>query len=136
MSTSMTTTVQALIANLDEARLRVFVSDVVAALLRCVMAEPVAVPLSGTPISGRRQWSEARRAAENAKRREKRRATVGGNGRRRRRRRDAGERAPTEPSAVPGRNGRGAVTAERLWQHARSLAPEQPWQAVCREFRI
>ena len=124
-------TIRALIATIDEQRLRALIVELIITALRCMAASPASPEVAAPPSNGRRRrhWSRARRAAENTKRREKRRATP-----RRRSRRpkvDASGNG-SEPTA----NGRFAVSPAALWEHAAKLEPKAPWRAIVRELGV
>jgi hypothetical protein len=131
-------TIRNLVNAIPEQRLRRFVVEIAASALRCLMPGIPELATTIPPVSTdktRRHWSQARRAAHNAKRREKRAAAAAGARRRRRRSKAPGEaNMPIGNGATA--NGVGAVSATALWKHAAKLEPKAPWRAVVRELGV
>jgi len=141
-------TVQTLIAAVPDQRLRALVTEILAAVVRCLTARTEAPARDPVPANGRRRrrgssrdkarahWSQARRDAENAKTRERRalaHAGGAGNGRKRRGRKPSAGSATVNGAEA---NGRHVIKAQALWAHAAKLEPQAPWRAVVRELGI
>jgi hypothetical protein len=143
--------ISTLVADASEQRLRAFVAELVAALLRCLIMPPASVP--ATASNGRRRsrhakpsdnktrrhWTPAQRDAMNAKRRAKRqaaKAAAPGNGRKRRGRKPKAAAAAGNGAEATADGRRVPVTAKAFWRHAAKLSPQEPWRAIVRELGV
>jgi hypothetical protein len=122
-------TIRNLVDTIPEQRLRALVVEIAVSALRCLMTD-VQKPETAASVSAdkaRRHWSQARRAAHNAKRREKRQLAKAATG---------GRKPKSAGTDVSGADNRAGISAAALWKHAAKLEPKAPWRAVARELGV
>ena len=140
-------TVQTLIAAIPDQRLRALVTEILAAVVRCLTAETAASAPDPVPDNGRRRrsrdkarahWSQAQRDAHNAKLREQRKLAAASRSQRRSHRpKIASENKTSAGDGTSGNGtGSGQVSAKALWKQAAKLEPKAPWRAVVRELGV